>query len=231
MKRIDAHALVCEFIPKRKGSVGSVRSPFETHVYHFRSLWGYACCASPSKSQFIPVFVRWSYRHLIATGRLTALSEARSLNPRPLLRLRLIATSMLSPSTPHLCGLRLNGQIPPSPASSFPHFCPRNDPPSPSKTPLHQIEAWTLRSLIKEEKDNPSYSATELFRLSLRMADGLQAIHDQHVVLSDIKTDNILLQVQLTMCRASLFLIIASFHPFSLRLVPVVRSFKSILSV
>jgi len=57
------------------------------------------------------------------------------------------------------------------------------------------IEAWTLRSLIKEEKDAPHYSAAELFRLSLRMADGLQSIHDQHVVLSDIKTDNILLQL------------------------------------
>lgn len=57
------------------------------------------------------------------------------------------------------------------------------------------IEAWTLRTLIKDEKDNPAYPAAELFRLSLRMADGLQAIHDQHVVLSDIKTDNILLQL------------------------------------
>jgi len=57
------------------------------------------------------------------------------------------------------------------------------------------VEAWTLRSLIKDEKEAPAYSAAELFRLSLRMADGLQLIHDQHVVLSDIKTDNILLQL------------------------------------
>lgn len=57
------------------------------------------------------------------------------------------------------------------------------------------VEAWTLRTLIKDEKDAPSYSAIELFRLSLRMADSLQQIHDQHVVVSDIKTDNILLQL------------------------------------
>merc|ERR1719334_170246 len=63
------------------------------------------------------------------------------------------------------------------------------------KNNLGSVEAWTLRTLIKDEKDNPSYPAAELFRLSLRMADGLQAIHDQHVVLSDIKTDNILLQL------------------------------------
>jgi len=63
------------------------------------------------------------------------------------------------------------------------------------KGSVGSIEAWTLRSLIKDEKDDPTYPAAELFRLSLRMADGLQAIHDQHVVLSDIKTDNILLQL------------------------------------
>jgi len=57
------------------------------------------------------------------------------------------------------------------------------------------IDAWTLRSLIKDEKDAPTYSAAELFRLSLRMAEGLQQIHDQHVVVSDIKTDNVLLQL------------------------------------
>jgi len=42
-------------------------------------------------------------------------------------------------------------------------------------------EAWTLRTLIKDEKDNPSLSASELFKLCLRMADGLQAIHDQQL--------------------------------------------------
>ena len=121
MKRIDAHALVCEFIPKKKGSVGSVR-----FYFHF------------------PFFWFFSVRFFILNSS-TLISSAYVIKKE-------IA-------------------------------------------PFLQIEAWTLRSLIKEEKDDPSYSAAELFRLSLRMADGLQSIHDQHVVLSDIKTDNILLQV------------------------------------